>query len=455
MNNLEVTLDFFGAMAVFSPLALAFFMLLAFVFQIKLPEKIIALVVQLSVFVALAGILGLVFLFLSNGIKNWGYEPLPTFHLESFHFDFQFYFDWLSLSFATLALLLCFVIAFFSQRYMHREPGYQRFFVLYAIFVSGIVIAALSGTIESLFVGWEMVGLSSALLVAFFHERVMPTRNGLHLWIVYRTSDAALFLASYLLHHALGQGFFQTILEKGSEGLEHEVSSPILIGAGVLIFLASACKSALFPFSGWLPRAMEGPTPTSAIFYGALSIHLGAFLLLRLNPIIQLSPILAWTVVFFGILTALVSGIIANAQTDIKSILAYATLTQVGIIVAEIGFGLELLPLIHILGHASLRTYQFLRAPSSFAYYKSLEESLGRTDLNKYPSKSRSTSEGTLFLAIYSFALNRGGMDSMLEKFLIKPFVQMYNLFDIFEKKWGAMLAGNESSKNDILEERS
>ena len=338
---------------------------------------------------------------------------------------------------------------------MHREPGYQRFFVLYSIFVSGIVIASLSGTIESLFVGWEMVGLSSALLVAFFHERIMPTRNGLHLWIVYRISDAALFLASYLLHHALGQGFFQAILEQGSEGLADEVSSPVLIGAGVLIFLASACKSALFPFSGWLPRAMEGPTPTSAIFYGALSIHLGAFLLLRLNPIVQLSPILAWTVVFFGILTALVSGIIANAQTDIKSILAYATLTQVGIIIAEIGFGLELLPLIHIIGHASLRTYQFLRAPSSFAYYKSLEESLGRTDLNKYAPKGSVAQTGPLSLAIYSFALNRGGMDSMLEKFITKPFVQVFKLADIFEKKWGSILAGTEPSKLKTPEERA
>jgi NAD(P)H-quinone oxidoreductase subunit 5 len=200
---------------------------------------------------------------------------------------------------------------------------------------------------------------------------------------------------------------------------------------------------------------MEGPTPTSAIFYGALSIHLGAFLLLRLNPIVQLSPILAWTVVFFGLLTALVSGIIANAQTDIKSILAYATLTQVGIIIAEIGFGLELLPLIHIIGHASLRTYQFLRAPSSFAYYKSLEESLGRTDLNRYTPKGRSAQTGPLSLAIYCFALNRGGMDSMLEKFITKPFVQMFKLADIFEKKWGSVLAGIDTSKTKNQEERS
>ncbi|MEY4613389.1 MAG: NADH-quinone oxidoreductase subunit, partial [Planctomycetota bacterium] len=173
MNELKQTLDLFAAMGIFSPLALAIFLLLAFVFQVRLHEKVIALVVQSSVFISFAGILGLVVMLTANGMKKWEYEPFPTFHLESFHFDFDFYFDWLSLSFAMLSLLLCFVIAFFSQRYMHREAGYQRFFVLYSIFVSGIVIASLSGTIESLFVGWEMVGLSSALLVAFFHERIM------------------------------------------------------------------------------------------------------------------------------------------------------------------------------------------------------------------------------------------------------------------------------------------
>ncbi len=441
MSRLETSLDFFASMGIFSPIALACFFVLAFILHIKLPEKFIALVVQLSVFISLSGIVSLGTLFLYNKLNKFEYEPFPTFHLESFHFDFQFYFDWLSLSFATLALSLCFVIAFFSQRYMHGEPGYQRFFVLYSIFVSGIVIASLAGTIEALFVGWEMVGLSSSLLVAFFHERIMPTRNGLHLWVIYRISDAALFGASYLLHHALGEGFFKIIIEQGKDGLVNEASSAILIGAGALIFMAASCKSALFPFSGWLPRAMEGPTPSSAIFYGALSIHLGAFLLLRLNPIIQLSPTLAWVVVFMGLLTALFSGIIANAQTDIKSILAYATLTQVGMIVAEIGFGFEILPLMHIIGHASLRTYQFLRAPSSFQYYKSLEDSLGKTDLNK---NSTTIIPSYFSLVLYSFALNRGGMDSMLERFIARPFLMVFKFADIIEKKWLLILNGTQ-----------
>src|SRR5205823_11134530 len=102
-----------------------------------------------------------------------------------------------------------------ANRYMHREPGYNRFFVLYAFFIAGMVLAALAGTIETLFFGWELVGLSSALLVAFFQERPAPCRNGLRVWAVYRISDAALLLAAVALHHLTGAGDFDRILGAG------------------------------------------------------------------------------------------------------------------------------------------------------------------------------------------------------------------------------------------------
>ena len=131
-----------------------------------------------------------------------------------------------------------------------------------------------------------------------------------------------------------------------------------------MLLVAAAGKSALVPFSGWLPRAMEGPTPSSAVFYGALSVHLGAFLLLRVSPILDLSPWLCAAVVVAGLATAVFAAVAGRVQTDIKSALSFASLTQVGIIVAEIGLGLRYLALVHILGHGCLRTLQFLRAPT-------------------------------------------------------------------------------------------
>src|SRR5262249_5142763 len=146
---------------------------------------------------------------------------------------------------------------------------------------------------------------------------------------------------------------------------------------GLLLVVAAAGKSALVPFSGWLPRAMEGPTPSSAVFYGALSVHLGAFLLLRAGPILSLSIPLCVILVVWGLGTAALAAMTARVQSDIKSALAFASLTQVGLIVAEIGCGLRWIPLAHMIGHGCLRTLQFLRAPTLLQDYRQLENALG------------------------------------------------------------------------------
>ncbi len=185
--------------------------------------------------------------------------------------------------------------------------------------------------IETLFLGWEFVGLSSALLVAYFHDRPDPVQNGLRVWIVYRLADAAFLAAAVVLHHQTDEGNFALLM--GSKPWPD--SSGALTGnasviAGLLLLVAAAGKSGLIPFSGWLPRAMEGPTPSSAIFYGALSVHLGAFLLLRVSPIIHESVILQIAVIALGTVTSIYAGLTGRVQTDVKSALAFASLAQVG-----------------------------------------------------------------------------------------------------------------------------
>src|SRR6185369_12413653 len=123
-------------------------------------------------------------------------------------------------------------------RYLHREPGFHRFFFLYAMFVTGMVASALAGTIETLFIGWEFVGLSSALLVAFFQERPAPTRNGFSIWVVYRVSDAALLLAAVALHHVTGEGDFDRLLGTESWPNTHlslTAAQALLIGSLLLL----------------------------------------------------------------------------------------------------------------------------------------------------------------------------------------------------------------------------
>lgn len=381
--------------------------------------------------------------------------PVPL-----YHFSVKLTFDRLSVPMAILSFLLCGTISAFAVRYMHREPGYNRFFVLYSMFVVGMVVTSLAGTIETLFAGWELVGLSSALLVAYFQERPSPVRNGLRVWIVYRISDAGLLLAAIALHHLTGEGDFDRLVIGGfwPDGEAAATGVPALV-VGFLLILAAAGKSALVPFSGWLPRAMEGPTPSSAVFYGALSVHLGAFLLLRVSPILETSLWLAATVVVLGLSTALFAYLASSVQTDIKSALSYASLVQVGLIVAEIGIAsacsaadpaltwLLYIPLIHLLGNACLRTLQFIRAPSLLYDYHVMENAIGR----RLPQGGAPLTlpPGRFRVWLYRFALERGYLDALLNTFVVAPFLRFFRWCDGLERSWTDRLAGLASRESD------
>src|SRR5262249_51802872 len=162
--------------------------------------------------------------------------------------------------------------------------------------------------------------------------------------------------------------------------------------------------------------AMEGPTPSSAIFYGALSVHLGAFLLLRMSPILEASAWLAAAVVALGLATALYAYFAGSVQTDIKSALAFASLVQVGLIVAEIGLGFRYLALIHLLGNACLRTLQFIRAPTLLHDYHLLENAIG-AHLPPPAGRLGGLVPGRFRAWLYRFGLQRGYLDSLLNTY--------------------------------------
>lgn len=391
---------------------------------------------------------------------NW--VVIPDVH-QHFHFHLKFVFDRLSVPFVILSFVLCGTIGAFASRYLHREPGYHRFFICYAFFLLGMIVTSLAGTIETLFFGWELVGLSSALLVAFFHERINPVRNGLRVWTVYRIADAAFLVAAITMHHLTGGGDFDAMMGAGPWPEVHwpeghatmSESSALLVG--LLLLFAAAGKSALVPFSGWLPRAMEGPTPSSAVFYGSLSVHLGAFLLLRVSPILELSTTLCAMVVLVGITSAVFGALAARVQTDIKSALAFASLTQVGIIVAEIGLGLRYIALIHIIGHACLRTLQLLRAPSLLHDYHTIENAIG-DHLPRQESSRRRLMSDSVRNWFYRFALERGYLDALLDEYIVRPFRAVFLWCDCMETSWVDFLSSSDRATvsgddNDPFEE--
>jgi NAD(P)H-quinone oxidoreductase subunit 5 len=414
-----------------------------------LAERTIARVGHLAIATGLVAAVTLLGLMLWLDTRRVAIEVGTWVAIPEYHFSIKFEFDRLSVPFVILSFVLCGTIGAFATRYMHREPGFSRFFVLYALFLTGMVVTSLAGTIETLFAGWELVGLSSAMLVAFFQERPAPVRNGLRVWSVYRVSDAALLIASVVLHHVTGEGDFDKLLGTGPwpEGIA-EITGPEAMLVGGLLLIAAAGKSALVPFSGWLPRAMEGPTPSSAVFYGALSVHLGAFLLLRVGPILELSVWLSGAVVVAGLATAIFAALAGRVQTDIKSALSFASLTQVGIIVAEIGCGLRYIALVHILGHACLRTLQFLRAPTLLTDYHTLENAIG-AHLPQGAGRWEGWLPHALRPRLYRLALERGHLDTWLSEGLVAPMLRLLETCDALERRWTDFLAGGVSRESE------
>jgi NAD(P)H-quinone oxidoreductase subunit 5 len=450
MPDNQHLLMFLGLVVVASPFLLTVVLGVSSLLDWKLAEETTTRLITTAITSGLLAAIAVLLAMLTQGTRhvaidlgNWVDIP------HHYHFSVKFVFDRLSVPFAILSFVLSGTIGAFATKYMHRERGFNRFFVLYAIFVLGMEVTSLAGTIETLFAGWELVGLSSALLVAFFQERRQPARNGLWVWVVYRVSDAALLLAAVTMHHLRGEGDFDKLLGTGPWPYEYSSVAPnqaLLVG--LLLLLAAAGKSALVPFSGWLPRAMEGPTPSSAVFYGALSVHLGAFLLLRVSPLLDRSGLLCVLIVALGLTTAVFAYLAGSVQTDIKSALSFASLSQVGIIVAEIGLGLRYIPLFHILGHACLRTLQFVRAPTLLQDYRTLENAIGAT-LPPAGAPWRRLATDRAHVWLYRLGMERGYLDSLLVDYIVVPFVRTFRWFDALERRWTDFLTGEASRESD------
>jgi NADH-quinone oxidoreductase subunit L len=392
-----------------------------------LPERWTGLLAASSMAVACTALL---IAFAVYGITRPGTQLLSYGAWSTSHeggIAIEFLVDRLSLAFAALSTAIAGVVSAFSSRYLHRESGYNRYFVLLAMFVVGMLLVALAGNVAVLFIGWELVGLSSALLVAFFHERPAAVSNAFRVISVYRISDAALLSAAVLLRHVAGTGSL-SLLFGGSAASATTLSATNATFIAVLLIVAVGCKSALLPFSSWLPRAMEGPTPSSAVYYGSLSIHAGCFLLLRAAPLLEQAPAARLLAGVLGAATAVFAGITTRVQSDVKSSLAYASLTQVGLIVGEIAVGWYTIAFIHLAGHACFRLLQFLSAPNVLHDLHGLEEAMRAHSPAGRGAWTMLTSDRARH-RLFLLALERGFLDSTLDHIVVEPFQRAARLF--------------------------
>lgn len=347
------------------------------------------------------------------------------FAVHEYQFPLVLLGDALSLPFLALTVVLAGVIGQFSSTYLHRDPGFGRFFILLHLFTFGALLIFSAGSFDLIVGGWELVGITSVLLISFFHFRSGPVENALRVFVVYRACDLGLIAASFVLHHVGHVSTFAAGMPPVAGGTATLV--------GLLLLVAAGGKSAQAPFSGWLPRAMEGPTPSSAIFYGAISVHAGAYLLLRAQPILLSSPWASSAVIVTGLLTAVLGTVVGRACTDAKTSLAYASLSQVGVIFVEIGAGLTWLPVMHILGHAMVRTLQFLRAPSTLHDFHQLRAAAGG-QLEPTGKHLEVMVPPRLQLWLYRFAIDRGHFDTLLERTVVRPLLRLSRLLGRFDR---------------------
>lgn len=367
-----------------------------------------------------------------NGAVNLHFNEFTILTSGHYSFYINLYADKLTITFLLFGSLLTFLIGIFSQRYLHRESGYKCFFNVFLFFVFGFVLILFSGNFETMFIGWEILGISSFLLIAFYRERYLPVKNAVKVFSIYRIGDVGLILAMWMSHHLWGQNiaFYELDTIKGLHDTLVTHSSEATIIA-ILLFITASVKSAMFPFSSWLPRAMEGPTPSSAVFYGSLSVHIGAFLMLRTIHYWEDQFVVKIIIGCVGLLTFVLSNFTARVQSSIKSQIGYASIAQIGIIFIEIAAGLEIVALIHITANAFYRTYQLLISPS-IVTYKIREQfyhfvPFKKTIEDSWPKRIEYT--------LYSLSIREWNLDSSMYRYWWVPLKKFGNLMTFLSIK--------------------
>jgi NADH-quinone oxidoreductase subunit L len=414
----------------------------AFVLSLFIPgtkEKILTAIAIGSIAIHVAAIAAITLFWAMNQFDTMNLKHVVLYKSEKFEFFTNFYFDRITAVYAWVGAVITLSVTIFSKYYMHRDEGFKRFFNTLLFFYLGYSFVIFSGNFETLFIGWEIMGITSFLLISYYGDRYLPVKNGLKIISLYRLGDVALILGMWMSHHIFHKnitfhelntaGFLTEILQ------QHGMYIQVLV---LLIVLAVAIKSAQLPFSSWLPRAMEGPTVSSAIFYGSLSVHLGVFLLLRSYPLWQENLSIKILLIAIGLSTSIIASSIARVQSSVKTQIAYSSITQIGIMFIEAALGLHLLVLIHFAGNAFLRTYQLLVSPSVLSYR--IHEQVFSFMPAKYKDSNTFTAKvkNTIFL----LGVKEWNLDVFMYRFLWHPFKWFGARFRFMDRPWSILLIG-------------
>ncbi|HSE46136.1 MAG TPA: NADH-quinone oxidoreductase subunit L [Gemmatimonadales bacterium] len=257
----------------------------------------------------------------------------------------------------TVALM----VNIFSVGYMKGEPRYWWFFALLQLFAASMLLLVMADNLLLVYISWELVGVCSFLLIGFYWEKRSATEAAKKAFITTRIGDVGLLIGIILLWRATDTFNIQEIIDKAEAG---EIGSHYLFASMMFVFLGCMGKSAQVPFHVWLPDAMEGPTPVSALIHAATMVVAGVYLTARLLPLFEVAHGTMLVITIVGLVTALLTGFIAFAQTDIKKVLAYSTVGQLGFMFVALGSGSPTAAMFHLMTHAFFKALLFLGSGS-------------------------------------------------------------------------------------------
>jgi NADH-quinone oxidoreductase subunit L len=276
-----------------------------------------------------------------------------------FSLDVAFRIDQLSLLMTLVVTGVGALIHIYSIGYMGSDPAYWRYFSYLNLFIFAMLNLILSDTLVGLFLGWEGVGLCSYLLIGFWYTDLAKSAAAMKAFIVNRIGDFAFLMAMFILFKELGALDFETVLSGGASMDSSTIGWVIL-----LMFIGATGKSAQIPLHVWLPDAMAGPTPVSALIHAATMVTSGLYLLARMSPVVLAAPEVMQVIATVGALTAIMAATIAITQNDIKRVLAYSTVSQLGYMFLAVGSGAFFVAIFHVMTHAFFKACLFLGSGS-------------------------------------------------------------------------------------------
>ena len=269
--------------------------------------------------------------------------------------------DRLSVTMLGLVTFVALLVQLYSVSYMKGDPRFGWYFAAHALFAAAMLALVLADNLVFLYVAWELVGLGSFLLIGFWYERRSAAEAAKKAFITTRIGDVGLLIGIILLYRATGSFEISTIFHVAQQG---GIEQGTLTVSMALIFLGAMGKSAQFPFHVWLPDAMEGPTPVSALIHAATMVAAGVYLVARLMPLFELAPLVLLGVGVVGLVTFLFAGTLALVMTDLKRVLAYSTISHLGLMMLSLGALSVAAAMLHLVAHGVSKALLFLGAGS-------------------------------------------------------------------------------------------